>query len=106
MTPKERAAMRRLKAQLEGERQLADHLAEALTHGGVGNAMQALLHHEIARNGVQHIRKGVNQRRATRDLGNGQSIEWKGFDCTPFRKMEFGGENIWVQRPDEEEESE
>jgi hypothetical protein len=104
MTPKERATMRRLKAQLEGERQLADHLAEALTHGGVGNAMQALLHHEIARNGVNHIRKDAKNRQATRDLGNGQSIQWKGFDCSPFRKIEFDGENIWVQRPQEDDE--
>jgi hypothetical protein len=55
---------------------------------------------------VNHIRKDAKNRQATRDLGNGQSIQWKGFDCSPFRKMEFGGEGIWIQRPDEDEESE
>jgi hypothetical protein len=107
MTPNERAKFRALKAELDGERQLADHLAEALTYGGVGNAMQALLHHEIARRGKHHKTQPVKYRKATRDLGSGQHVEWKGFNCEPFRRIEFEGENLWIQPPtDSQEDSE
>ena len=106
MTPQERAKFRALKSELEGERQLADHLAEALTFGGIGNAMQALLHHEIARRGKDHARKPIKYRKASRHVGNNQHVEWKGFNCEPFRRLEFEGEGIWVQHPIDPEEGE
>jgi hypothetical protein len=104
MTPNERAKFRALKAELEGERQLADHLAEALTYGGIGNAMQALLHHEIARNGIAHRARPIRYRKATRDVGNGQHVEWKGFDCSPFQRFQPNeltgdGGSFWYQGP-------
>lgn len=68
MNKQEQEQFKQLQNQLRLEHDCADALAEALIHGGMGRQFEALLMHEVLRNGIQYpgvsLKSAVKRKRS------------------------------------------